>query len=314
MNLRELIQLFMETRKSGLGGVRKCSPATLRIYKDNLRYFEEFMTTQGEGGVTRFEAIRRLHLSAFFDHLTSRVEAGEWAEPTKLQILRTLKTFFIWVDQDDECQELGLKSLRKYLPKIKKNPRRVDIPEIDVLKKFKAVFNTNDKWEYRDYIVTSLLADTGLRISEVCNLTVDMMMLNDKILVVKGKTGTRPVAISNDMVRMLRSWMRRRDFCPKSRNSEYVFISKRAEKMTQNGFGQSFRKHCIKHGLPRVTAHTFRHAFCTNYLRNGGDIYKLQMMTGHTTLEQLKDYVHAARLGSKAMQDELEKVSLLKSL
>jgi site-specific recombinase XerD len=314
--LQEMVSLFMDSRKRGTTGARrKCSKKTLDIYESNLKTFMNFLQTEvKDGGLTKYESIRRLHVTQFLDWLDTKEQSGEWAKATVLQILRTLRTFFRWVDLDEDCQLYELKGLQRYLPAIPKNPRRLDIPQNKELRSFKNSFDTDSKWGYRDYVATCLMIDTGIRLGEVCNLRVDHVLLEEKCMIVNGKTGPRPVAITGDMVRLLKGWMKRRTLCSQAKDSPYVFVSKYKPKMDVDAFGKSFRKHRSKYGLSRITAHTFRHSFCTNYLRKGGDIEKLRLMTGHTTYEMLKEYLHLAKIGGNAVQEELEKVSLLKEV
>lgn len=316
MVLNEMILLFLDSRKRGVGQNSKCecSPKTIKIYESNMRTFETFLLTGvGDGGVTKYTSITRLHMMRFLDWVKQK-EASGWSKATSLQILRTLRTFFRWVDQDEDCQAMELKGLQRYLPKISKNPRRVDIPPIATLKTFKNGFDTDSKWGYRDYVATCLLLDTGVRLGEVCSLRVDRVLFEQRTMLVEGKTGPRLVPLTNNMIRLLKGWMRRRTTCTQAEGSPYVFVSKYSPQMSVNGFGQSFRKHRKEMGLPRVSAHTFRHTFATNYLRKGGDIEKLRSITGHTTYEMLKDYLHHGQMGSQPVLDEMEKVSLLKEV
>jgi integrase/recombinase XerD len=158
------------------------------------------------------------------------------------------------------------------------------------------------------------MLDTGIRLGEVCNLRLDHVLLEEKLIIVDGKTGPRTVPLSIEMARLIKGWTKRRQLCKTAKDSPFLFVSKYKPEMDVNGFGQRFRKHRAKYDLPRISAHTFRHTFATNFLRKGGDIEKLRMMTGHTTYEQLREYLHLAKIGSKEMHKEIERVSILKEV
>jgi site-specific recombinase XerD len=317
MILEEMLRLFIDSRKRGVCGARqRCRPKSISVYENNLKVFFGFLQT-GLGKdvvITRYENIRRMHILQFLDWMEEQVKTGRWSRATVLQLLRTLKAFFRWVDLDEDCQLSELKGLQKYLPTIEKTPRRKDMPLMVDLRKFKNSFNTDGMMGFRDYVATNLMLDTGIRVGEVCNLKLNQVRLEEKVLIVDGKTGPRPVSITNEMVRLLKSWLRKRQMFPHAKESDFLFVSKYDQMMTPGGFSQSFRKHFRKLGIARVTPHTLRHVFATNYLRKGGSIEKLRMMTGHKSYDMLKDYLHLAEMGGDSMQKDLEKVSILKDL
>ena len=64
------------------------------------------------------------------------------------------------------------------------------------------------------------------------------------------------------------------------------------EPITDNTLKMLFDKLKIRTGIPRLHAHLLRHTFATRYLENGGNIYGLQAILGHTSLEMCKRYLH----------------------
>lgn len=62
--------------------------------------------------------------------------------------------------------------------------------------------------------------------------------------------------------------------------------------ITDNTLRLMFRRLKTQANIPRIRAHLLRHTFATNFLQNGGDIYTLQQILGHTSLEMVKRYVH----------------------
>jgi site-specific recombinase XerD len=143
---------------------------------------------------------------------------------------------------------------------------------------------------------------------------VDDIKWEEHMMLVTGKTGTRLVPLTMDMLRLLKHWLKRRQQFTTAKTSPYLFISVRTEKLCPIFVASSFRRHRIKYKLPRITPHTFRHVFCTNYLKQGGDIEKLRNITGHTSYQTLQGYLHMAKLGGKAAHEELEKVNILKDM
>jgi integrase/recombinase XerD len=317
--LSEMIMLFLNSRRRGTEGAkRKASKSTMDIYRRNLKEFANFLS-DAEDPVVNYTRLRSAHVTAFVDFLEEKAKREKWHTtkdglcPTVLQVLRTLKTFFLWVDRNEECRDAGLRSgLQRNLPAIPKNPRRQDIPEVKTLKAFKNAFNTDTKHGFRNYVVTTLLMDTGLRSGEVASLTLDAMKLNENTLLVSGKTGVRFVPVSSEMVRLLKAWLKKRTAYKTAANSPYVFPGKYGPQMTRDAIHKMYYKHRAKHGFVRVTAHTFRHAFVTNWLRKGGSLDRLKNITGHKTYEMLNGYVQEATASDPISLAQLEKVSMLK--
>jgi site-specific recombinase XerD len=312
----QMVPLFIDSRRRGMYGARKqCSEKTIKIYRENLQVILGFLADRP---VLRFEDVNRVHLTAFFDMMLIKQKNKVWSESTRLQVLRTLRAFLHWVEKDPDCVEDRLdevaKKLLRHMPQIPKNPRRDDIPKMRDIRAFQGTFNTRKVIEHRDYVASCLMMDDGMRIGELCNLRLSDIDWEMKIASVNGKTGRRNVPISAGMVPLLRGWIKRRRELKSSGNSEFVFLSARRPKMSPDAWASHIARHRKKHGLPRISAHSFRHLFCTNYLAKGGDMNRLMNITGHTSYAVLGEYLHQAKLAQRESRDEFEKVTLLKEL
>jgi site-specific recombinase XerD len=305
----EIETVFLNSRRRGTDGAYKpCKDSSLTIYQRNLQLFFRFM---GERDVHTWQRMRKADILSFLDSLEHR----QWAASTKLQLLRCLRTLFIWATVDEDCVSAGLKDWRKTLPAIQATPRREYIPTPADLRRWKGFYKTNTFMGHRDHTLFMLLLGTGIRVGEAVSLLTDNVMLDEGLMLVKGKTGPRTVGLSNELVRILRGYMRRADRRTKSKDwAGEVFVTRYGEPCTPNGIGQAFRKHQKKYGLPNITPHTLRHAFCTYYLRKGGSLARLKNMTGHSSLKVLEGYLHAAEMGSEESKAELERVSPLGQL
>lgn len=312
MQLDLMYKLFLDSRKRGTDGARKrCGAETIGIYQRNLKVFHEFMLSQT---ILEYQNMKRLHILMLVDWVQEKESRQVWAKATALQFWRSIKSFFRWVELDEECQADGLRSMKKYLPVISASPRKEYIPATTELRKFKAAFQTTTGYGFRDYVVFCTLIETGIRNGELCNLKVEDLLLDQRLMIVEGKSGRRPVPVTKALVLLMRSWIKRRGSVTMSKNSPYLFISKYRPKMTVNGVGQVFRKLRAKHGLGPISPHTLRHSFATYYLQGGGGMERLRNITGHSSYEVLKGYLHLAQVGGDGALDELEKVSVLKGL
>lgn len=317
----EMEKLFLASRKRGTDGAyNPCTTRTIEVYQRNLRVFFNFMI---EHEIYCWSKMKKLDILNFYDWMdTPEGKRVKWSKSTKLQMLRVLRTLFIWVTVDDECVELGLKDWRKVIPAIQETPRRKYIPSYNDLRKWKAGYKTSTFIGHRDYTIFMLLLGTGIRIGELCTLTSDRLLLDEGLMRVKGKEGSGPdhdgcrtVGLTEELVNVLRGYLKR---ATKRRKDEtwggQIFFSRYGEPSTPNGIGQAFRKHQEKFGLTDITPHTLRHAFCTYYLRGKGQMPRLMNMTGHQSMKTLAGYLHEAEMGSDENKEELERVSPLKQI
>jgi integrase/recombinase XerD len=135
----------------------------------------------------------------------------------------------------------------------------------------------------RDKAILSLLLDTGIRANELCSLTLDNVHLDTKdcYLMVSGKGFEQcEVGLGKQARTILHKYIRRYRKAPTSEN--HVFLTRSYQPMTVNGLDQMlYRLAKWAHVEARVSAHVWRHTYATQYLKNGGDVYKLSRLLGH---------------------------------
>jgi len=142
--------------------------------------------------------------------------------------------------------------------------------------------------EKRLQCMIGLLLDTGLRISEALSLTKDRVNLDNLTLIVYGKgQKERVVPMSYEMRRLMYRWLLRHDF-------PVVFATRDGGKWSQRNALRDCKKFGTLLGITgvRMSFHTMRHTFAINYIRNGGDVFRLQRILGHSTLEMTRRYVN----------------------
>lgn len=312
MLLDEMVKSFLYSRKYQLAGARaKARPKTLENYDRCLRQFVDFQNGQGK---FRYEELTRNDIRAFVEAVGSKQESGDWSLATRLTALRALRTFLRWVPLDEECIEAGLKDFSKIIEKIGRNPRRRYIPSPKDLQRWRDAFKTDHAFGFRNWVIFSLMVDTGMRIGEICELRLEYLQLdNQQMFIPDGKTGSRTVPLSRPIVKILRSWLQRRKKLARA-SSPHIFVTRLSDRCTPNCIGYAFRRLKQKFNLAPITPHTLRHAFSTYYLRNGGNLERLRNITGHTTFEMLKDYLHMAQIGTIEAKAEMESASPLRML
>jgi integrase/recombinase XerD len=313
MDFDEVMSLFTRSRRTGT--VTASKPArerTIFEYEYDLNKF--FGWLRENTGVRRYSDVRRNHVTDFIEHYQSL----DLKASSKNKMFRSLRALFNFTRRDDNCVRVALADFTTLLPKIPKNERKFYVPSVEVMTEFLHAFDQSNMWGLRDYVVTSLILDSGVRIGEVCELTEKHIKWDSGHVLVpeEGKSGTRVVPIDRETtLPLLRRWLHVRE---KFAKVPQLFVTKWGGKCSPNTFDQAFDKMREDTGLGvekdgNLTPHTVRHFFCTHYLVNGGTLQSLQQITGHESLETLMIYVHYANQLS-VVKEEHSRVSPLKNL
>ncbi|RIY33330.1 tyrosine recombinase [Psittacicella gerlachiana] len=165
----------------------------------------------------------------------------------------------------------------------------------------------------RDRAMLELLYSSGLRISELINLTFNQLNSQNMTLRVKGKGAkTRIVPISYSALYFLNHYLTQYRY-QQEVLSEYIFANAKGEPMTRANFWQRIRKYaqkCFAFDLTGFGPHSLRHSFATHLLNNGADIRSVQSLLGHASLQATQIYTHVANEQLKKLHQEFSQESL----
>ncbi len=147
----------------------------------------------------------------------------------------------------------------------------------------------------RDEAIVRLLADTGIRASELCNATIRDLDLENRRLKVYGKgSKERILPIGDTTIKALWHYLVRRPDAGPSYPLFVVSTNKR-KPIRRRLLHQTIQRIGERAHVLDAKPHRFRHTFAIQYLRNGGDIYTLQRLLGHSTLDMVRRYLAIAQ-------------------
>ncbi|CAH9017764.1 site-specific tyrosine recombinase XerD [Candidatus Nitrosacidococcus sp. I8] len=150
----------------------------------------------------------------------------------------------------------------------------------------------------RDRAMLETLYATGLRVSELVNLTLTQINFRQGAVRIMGK-GNRERLVPLGEVAL--SWLARyrdeiRPEILKGQASEFLFLTQRKAEMTRQGFWYLIKRYAQQIGISKpLSPHTLRHAFATHLLNHGADLRVVQILLGHTDLSTTQIYTHVAR-------------------
>lgn len=257
--------------------IRGNTPKTIRYYTLCLSLFSRFC-----GDDIELQKITVGTLKSYYMHLSGQ----ELSSTTVQTYFRAVRAFFSWCYHEELIAENLPARVR--LPKAQR--KTVDILTDSEIRQLYASFNLRYTLQLRNCCICTLMLDSGLRLNEVVTLTLDRLHIPEGYAIVDGKGGKqRVVPLGYHSRRLLLRYLARR---PGNIQNPAVFLQNNLAPVTDNTLRLLFRRLKKKAGISRLRAHLLRHTFATRYLENGGDLYTLQHILGHTSLEMVKRYVH----------------------
>ena len=154
-----------------------------------------------------------------------------------------------------------------------------------------------EKWEgQRNKAIIEVLFSCGLRVSELVNLKLSDLFLDEKFVRVTGKgSKQRLVPISDAAIRELNLWFIDRDAMEniKPGEEDYVFLNRRGHHLTRTMILIMVKQYARDAGIEKtISPHTFRHSFATALLEGGADLRAIQAMLGHERIATTVIYTH----------------------
>ena len=272
---------------------------TITWYSSNLKRFHRYLKARhisdliGELDIKilREYVIYLLKQQKYSDHPYTPVESDLLSATSIHGHVRTLRAFFSWLVREGIIDSNIAKDLKP--PKVARKVISTlsDQEIISILKHL----NFNNGVQSRNQTIFMILLDTGLRLGELVNLKLNDIHLDEGFLKVIGKGNKeRIVPIGTNAQRALQRYLFRYKPEPACMGIDNVFLSTNRRPLTENGIKLMFVRLAKRSGVNRLHAHLCRHTFATKFLINGGDVFTLQQILGHSTLEMVRHYVNLA--------------------
>ncbi|MFC1893331.1 tyrosine-type recombinase/integrase [Chloroflexota bacterium] len=288
--LTRLIEGFLLTCR-----VEGKSPNTVTFYKGILDRFTWYLNEYSIYEITPMAIRSFLGYIQSTEHRwgSHNSRATKKAGQVTIQRYYTgVKVFVNWCVTEGYMDTSPMTTLKK--PKAPKKVVKAITPE-DTNRLLNAL-NGKDFNSMRNKALLLLALDTGLRLSEITNLKLSD--IRSEIITIMGKgSKQRIVRIGAKAQKAIWRYMILRQQV--SNGCESIWITRDGSSLTVDGVHQMIVKLGKRLGI-EVSPHKLRHSFALYYLRNGGDVFTLQTLLGHSTLEIVKGY-----LGSLSSDDAI---------
>lgn len=334
------IQQFIEYKMPDL------SPSSLLEYVRDYEIFLDWVVTEcltaaherKDVTLLDLESLRMEHITSFRIYLTTYKESTN-ARITVSRKLSSLRSLFHYLSQIAEDESFYPLLKRNVMAKVE--VKRIHKPK-DSAAKLKGKLLEEEEIEgfihyvregyaqdvvnnkqaayahalnaVRDAAIVSLILNSGLRVSEVVNLNIDDVDMNNKLIYVYRKGHhdemfKTPVYFRDSARQNLLDYLEARTIrypAPKKEKAFFLAMKngeKEGNRMTKRAIQQMIIKYAKQYGKPALTVHKLRHSFATDYyLQN--DIYKTKEQLGHASTETTEIYAH---LTDKTMSEAIER-------
>ncbi|AXF57809.1 site-specific tyrosine recombinase XerD [Salicibibacter kimchii] len=178
----------------------------------------------------------------------------------------------------------------------RKLPVILSIAEVEGLLSVAA--QKNDAYALRDTAMFELMYGTGLRVSELCSLTLDDTHLEMGFVRCIGKGNKeRIIPLGSKAIHALKAYQSKaRPSFVKKQSHDILFVNRLGKQLSRQGFWKVLKRHVENAGIKKaVTPHTLRHSFATHLVENGADLRVVQELLGHADITTTQIYTHISR-------------------
>lgn len=280
---------------------RGVSPNTLVAYRNDLNqlatYVENFHADKAEG---QWVNVDDKVLTAYL----LRLHEQGYSDTTRARKIASAKSLFSFLLEErfitkDPTENLSSPRVGRTLP---------EALSVEEITKLLATVSRSDAPEdKRDHTMVELLYASGLRVTELVSLDIEDVDLVEGSVRCLGKGAKeRIIPIHQNAVDVVKEYLERgRPLIANRRSGKALFLNRRGERLTRQGFWLILKGHASKAGIgTKITPHTLRHSFATHLLKGGAPLRHVQELLGHASITTTQVYTH---LTSEHVRTEYDK-------
>ncbi|MXV39089.1 site-specific tyrosine recombinase XerD [Flavobacteriaceae bacterium Ap0902] len=286
-------EMALEEYKNYLKLERNLSDHTISNYLRDITKLKTSYQTYKPAQITT-EEVRNFYYDV----------SKNYATRTQARILSGIRSFFDFLVMQ-EIVDVNPTALI-YSPKLQAHIP--DVLTLEEINKISAAIDLSDPFGHRNKAIIEMLYGCGLRVSELVELKLSDLFLEEDYIRVTGKGNKqRLVPIAAYTQHILKTYIEKVRVHQKvnPKFSDHIFINNRGNKLTRVMIFTLVKKFAAIAGIQKsISPHTFRHSFATHLLKNGADLRSIQLMLGHESITTTEIYTHTNR---EHLKDNLNK-------
>lgn len=279
----DLIQKFIEYIKVE----KKYSAYTLLAYKNDIELFQNFISTNNQ--IISLESISYTHVRSWVIELSNQNNANT----TINRKIASLKAFYKFLLK---TKQIKINPISQH--KSLKSPKKIQVPfsEKELQKISELLEFENDFNGKRNKLIIDLFYTTGIRRSELINLTIQNINLQNKTIKIIGKRNKeRIIPVLDSVIIQIKNYNLARTEIASIFNTHNFFLLENGKKLNE-----TFVYRLINYYFSNVSEkvkkspHMLRHTFATHLLNHGADLNSIKELLGHASLASTQVYTHSS--------------------
>ena len=277
------------------------SPKTIKNYKQSIDYFLDFHNLPLD---TPLEEITQTHFYKWIGELKFS------NKPTSINhYLRDCRTFFYW------CMDTDRKYMTPFkIRQIEAQEEQIKLfPDDELALLLEKPQRSNNKFtDWRTWVICNWVLATGNRCATIVDVKVGDIDFRRKEIHLGHTKNKRAqiIPLSSSLETILKEYLKMWRDGGKDKEA-WLFPNVGDEQLTTNALQNSFNKYCKARGCTHTNLHGLRHNFAKGWVKNNGNMYALQKILGHSTLDMTRKYVN---LFSEDIKEDFDRFSPLDSI
>ena len=278
MNIKSKINKSISSFSEYLLYQKGLSQNTVDSYKSDLTKLSNYLQNQDLSKTT-------------IDNFFIDMSEFNYSSSTKKRMHSSIKNFLKYINENEDYESIDISDIK--LKSSKKLPEVLSITDIENMINY---YNHETYLDSRNRTVIDVLYSTGCRVSELCDINISDIDLDEKYLKLKGKgSKQRIVPIGSMLYKNLLKYLNVRDTFLQNRG-EPLFLSKSKNKLDRTAVFRIIKKTAKNISLQTdVHPHTLRHSAATHMLEGGCDLRTVQEFLGHSSVSTTQIYTKVTK-------------------
>ena len=278
MNIKSKINKSISSFSEYLLYQKGLSQNTVDSYKSDLTKLSNYLQNQ---------ELSKTNIDKFFIDMSE----FNYSSSTKKRMHSSIKNFLKYINENEDYESIDISDIK--LKSSKKLPEVLSITDIENMINF---YNHETYLDSRNRTVIDVLYSTGCRVSELCDINISDIDLDEKYLKLKGKgSKQRIVPIGSMLYKNLLQYLNVRETFLQNRG-EPLFLSKSKNKLDRTAVFRIIKKTAKNISLQTdVHPHTLRHSAATHMLEGGCDLRTVQEFLGHSSVSTTQIYTKVTK-------------------